>query len=220
MEFISEINGKTALIYESNDASDHPLLLMFCFSMDEAKEIVQCLRGVSGICFVAIVLERWDASMIPWASKAVKAVPEAGRLSEEIPILLEEIARLCKMTFRKRYLLGYSLGGLFAVFEAAHGRFDGLASVSGAMWYPDLMQYVQSHDYPMVREAYFSIGEREGGNPSSPFFEVREKTLSIVSAFKEKGISTVFELNEGNHFFQAPLRVRKAVEWLANTPKK
>ena len=214
MEFTSEINGKTALIYESNDVNEHPLLLMFCFSLNEAEEIVSRLRDVSGICFVAIVLEHWEASMIPWASKAVKATPKAEKLSEEIPALLDEVARLCKRTFRKRYLLGYSLGGLFAVFESAHGRFDGFASISGSMWYPDLMQYVQKSDYPGVTKAYFSIGDREGGKPSSPFFEVREKTQAIASAFKAKGISTTFELNEGNHFAQAPLRVRKAVEWL------
>lgn len=214
MDFFTEICGRKAIICEDDQASILSLFLMFCFDEQEAKAVLEEVSRLRGVAFVAVILERWDSWMIPWESKAVKGPAEAKSLSEEIPALLDEAIHVCHGDVRKRYLIGYSLGGLFAVWEGEKGRFDGIASVSGSMWYPDLVPFVQDGEYPNVAKAYFSIGDKESGKPSSPFYQVREKTMEIERIMASKGIQTVFELNEGNHFHQPALRIRKAVEWL------
>lgn len=212
-----EINGKKATLYEDDSVSVHPLFLMFCFNEVEAKGVIDEVQKLPEIAFAAILLEEWNAMMIPWESKTVKAKPKADILSKEIPALFQEIDQHCHGVTTQHYLIGYSLGGLFAVWEGQKGRFDGIASVSGSMWYPDLVPFVQDGEYPNVAKAYFSIGDREGGKPSSPFYQVREKTMEIERIMASKGIQTIFELNEGNHFYQSASRLKKAVEWLCHS---
>ena len=56
-----------------------------------------------------------------------------------------------------------------------------------------------------------SLGDREArvGNPV--IRTVQDNTEYLAGYYREKGIETVFELNEGNHFKDAALRSAKGI---------
>ena len=205
-----------AIIYDDCGPSmESDLFLMFVFSDDDAYSIIDAFKEEEGITLAFILLKDWQEKMIPWESKAVKGKAKAGELSKDIPALLSELSLLCAGKINRRFIIGYSLGGLFATWESLNGEFDGFASVSGSMWYPGIHDYVSSKPIPSrLKKAYFSIGDKEGGKPSSPFHEAIAKSETMAELFAGKGAKTIFELNEGNHFNDPSWRVVKAIRWL------
>ena len=110
-------------------------------------------------------------------------------------------------------IAGYSLAGLFALYAMYHtNRFSRVASMSGSLWYPDFREYAVSHKIGrMPDRLYMSLGDREArvGNPV--IRTVQDNTEYLAGYYREKGIETVFELNEGNHFKDAALRSAKGI---------
>ena len=47
---------------------------------------------------------------------------------------------------------------------------------------------------------YFSLGDKESRTANPYLKTVRENTEAIEKFFSEKGVSTVFKLNPGNHY--------------------
>ncbi len=43
---------------------------------------------------------------------------------------------------------------------------------------------------------------------------VEDKTKEIYEHYKDSGIDTVFELNPGNHFKDADIRLGKGIAWI------
>jgi predicted alpha/beta superfamily hydrolase len=110
--------------------------------------------------------------------------------------------------------MGYSLGGLFAVYAALETDvFDAAASVSGSMWYPGFAEYAVQKECAL-QCVYFSVGEREKLSRNAAFRSIEDCTHAVMHALENKGAKTVFELEPGGHFDDAPGRMRRALEWL------
>lgn len=114
-----------------------------------------------------------------------------------------------------RILAGYSLAGLFAVWSAFQtDAFSRIVSASGSLWYPGFDDFSKTHPLPKRPEcAYFSLGSKEARTPSRLLRRVAEGTVTVVSAFQEKGVKTVFEKNPGNHFKEPDVRMAKGIAW-------
>lgn len=211
------IKGYQTLLLDEGNNDKNPLFLMFCFQEKEAWEILEEASKEEGEYVLSLViLPNWDSRMVPFDFPKMKIKPQADVTSEEIPEILSEIEKECACKISERYLLGYSLGGLFAVYEGLKGRFDGFASVSGSLWYPGILEYVKQNPLPKrLRKGYFSIGDRETGKLSSPFFQAREKMLAVMDEVEKKGLMCEFDLNEGGHFDHPEKRVMKAMRYLA-----
>ena len=115
-----------------------------------------------------------------------------------------------------RGLAGYSLGGLFAVYSQYHTEaFSRIASVSGFLWYPGLMEYVQEHRMEVrPTHAYFSLGSKESSARNPILKTVQRNTETIKTLYQIAGIDTVFELNPGNHFANAAERTAAGLSWI------
>lgn len=160
----------------------------------------------------------WNRDLSPWPAKAVfknqsdfsgGADVYLKRLTEEIIPAVEEDLSPCF-----RAVMGYSMAGLFAVYAAAEtGMFDAFASVSGSMWYPGFAQYIEEKQ-PVVRLAYFSVGEREKHSRNRAFQTIEECTRQVLSALVARGVRGTFELNPGGHFDAPGDRMRRAADWL------
>jgi hypothetical protein len=46
------------------------------------------------------------------------------------------------------------------------------------------------------------------------FSTVEDKTGKVYDQYKNKGIETTFEMNPGNHFKDADLRLAKGIAWI------
>ena len=140
-----------------------------------------------------------------------------------------------------RVLVGYSLAGLFSLWvgvsqpgvsrsgtpqQVARGCqpdntpvaiFQRIGAVSGSFWFPDLLDYVDqqlSGGAVGLTHAYLSLGDREARTPNPQIMHVRENAELLASRFESAGITSMFELNRGNHFQNVEGRIQKALDWL------
>ncbi|MBR1433374.1 MAG: alpha/beta hydrolase, partial [Ruminiclostridium sp.] len=115
-------------------------------------------------------------------------------------------------------LVGYSLAGLFAVYAMYRTKlFSRIASVSGSLWYPGFMDYAKSHELAALPpKLYLSLGDKEARTRNQIMAKVEQNSRDLHEYYKSLGINTIFELNEGNHFKDAGLRIAKAITWITD----
>ena len=95
--------------------------------------------------------------------------------------------------------------------------FQRIGAVSGSFWFPGLLDYVDQQlngGVVGLTHAYLSLGEREARTPNPQIMHVRENAELLASKLENAGITSMFELNRGNHFQNVEGRVQKALDWL------
>lgn len=140
-----------------------------------------------------------------------------------------------------RVLVGYSLAGLFSLWagvsqpgvsqpgipqqvargcqtdDAPVATFQRIGAVSGSFWFPGLLDYVDQQlngGAVGLTHAYLSLGDREARTPNPQIMHVRENAELLASRFENAGITSMFDLNRGNHFQNVEGRMQKALNWL------
>ena len=118
---------------------------------------------------------------------------------------------------RRRILAGYSLAGLFSLWAGYRcGLFDGIASVSGSLWYDGFGAFMRENALsPSVKGIYLSLGDREKNAKNPRMAKVEEATGEAARLLRERtGLPVPFELNPGGHFRDVPERIAKALLYL------
>ncbi len=159
----------------------------------------------------------WNDMLSPWPAEKVfaKGNDFGGRADELLAALLPRLAGYEK----RRYIIGYSLAGLFALYAASRtDLFAGCASVSGSLWYPGFTEWLEEHPLRCGR-LYLSVGDKEKKTKNPVMSAVETKTGCVAGMFSGK-MPVRFEINPGNHFFQSDERMAKAVSWLLEIREK
>lgn len=117
--------------------------------------------------------------------------------------------------------LGYSLAGLFAVYSLYRTDiFSRAASMSGSLWFPGIVDYINTHDMMAHPECvYFSLGNKECKTNNQYLKYVQENTEAIHSLYSDQGLNTVFVLNPGNHYREAAERSAAGIAWILNAAR-
>ena len=95
--------------------------------------------------------------------------------------------------------------------------FQRIGAVSGSFWFPGLLDYVNqqlSGGAVGLTHAYLSLGDREARTPNPQIMHVRENAELLANRLESAGITSMFELNRGNHFQNVEGRMQKALDWL------
>ena len=95
--------------------------------------------------------------------------------------------------------------------------FQRIGAVSGSFWFPGLLDYVDQQlngGAVGLTHAYLSLGDREERTPNPQIMHVRENAELLASRLESAGITSMFELNRGNHFQNVEGRMQKALDWL------
>lgn len=95
--------------------------------------------------------------------------------------------------------------------------FQRIGAVSGSFWFPGLLDYVDqqlSGGAVGLTHAYLSLGVREARTPNPQIMHVQENAELLASRLESAGITSMFELNRGNHFQNVEGRIQKALDWL------
>ena len=101
--------------------------------------------------------------------------------------------------------------------DASVATFQRIGAVSGSFWFPGLLDYVNqqlSGGAVGLTHAYLSLGDREARTPNPQIMHVRENAELLASRLESAGITSMFELNRGNHFQNVEGRMQKALDWL------
>lgn len=190
---------------------------------DAGSEIFSALKKLTSLSFVLVAISglNWDADMCPWECPPISKndTPCSGGADKYLETLTQKIILRVEEEFPApvfRGIVGYSLGGLFALYSIYKTEFfSRVASVSGSLWFPDFAEFCLSKEFVKKPErVYFSLGDKEAASSNKVLKCIQEKTQTVFSHFKSLGLETIFHLNTGGHFVDAIKRTAEGIAWL------
>lgn len=158
----------------------------------------------------------------PWPAPGLREEEFTGEAAGYLSFLTETALPFLEEEFGaglnrgQRALLGYSLGGLFALWSAGQtGAFGRYASLSGSLWYEGFAGYLSEMRPSDGTEFYLSLGDREefGGPPL--LRTVGNRTREAVRDLSGRGFSVTMEWNRGGHGKGVDTRWKKALYWVS-----
>lgn len=195
-----------------------------------------------GVSLVNIGVDLWEENFSPWCAPRVFAKgPNFGDGAQKtLDTLINQVIPWTESELTDppayRVLVGYSLAGLFSLWagvsqpgapqQVARGcqpddtsttTFQRIGAVSGSFWFPGLLDYVDQQlngGVVGLTHAYLSLGDREARTPNPQIMHVQENAELLVSKLESARITSMFELNRGNHFQNVEGRMQKALDWL------
>ena len=183
-----------------------------------------------GVGLVNVGVDLWEENFSPWCAPRVFAKgPNFGDGAQKtLDTLINHVIPWAESELTDpptyRVLVGYSLAGLFSLWAGLSqdcitpiSTFQRIGAVSGSFWFPGLLDYVDQHlsgGAVGLTYAYLSLGDRESRTPNPQIMHVRENAELLASKLESAGITSIFELNRGNHFQNVEGRIQKALDWL------
>lgn len=117
-------------------------------------------------------------------------------------------------TGKRYFLVGYSLAGLFSLWASFQTDiFSGIVAASPSMWFPNFVSYTKEHKIK-TNNVYLSFGKKEEKTKNPVMRTVGDCIRHEEEILTDKGINTILEWNEGNHFVDSDKRVAKGITWL------
>lgn len=193
--------------------------------MPQIARILEPKLGAGGRPFALVspLSVSWDACYTPWPAEAGAGRQFTGQADEYLAWMTGRLMPAVDERYRvsdrweDKLSIGYSLGGLAALYGlASTGAFGGGASISGALWYPGWTEYLDCHPVGAGAHVYLSLGRAEAKTRSRMMGRVAECTQETRRILTEQlGEGCVsFEWNNGNHFYEIPQRMARAIAWL------
>ena len=194
------------------------MVILHCYG-DEGEKVYYAVKDITDKDFslAAISGRDWNKDMSPWSAKAVfKGEKDfEGGADAYIEELERDILSKIPGEPSEKYIAGYSMAGLFSLYAMYKTDiFDGAASCSGSLWYPNFREYCEARDLDLGTRIYMSLGDKESHTRNPVMAMVEENTKAIYEMYLSKGIDTVFEMNQGNHFTEPDKRTAKGIAWL------
>jgi predicted alpha/beta superfamily hydrolase len=156
----------------------------------------------------------WHRDYSPWYLEGNNARIFEGKADETIEFmkntLLPELQKSYSLN-GEVYPVGYSLGGLTAIYAHCSIGFTGCGSCSGALWFPGWLEFVKEH-LPSGK-VYLSLGGKEEKTKDSLMCQVgiiTQKTKELVA----KSTEVTYVKEPGGHFKEVPQRIGRAILWL------
>ncbi len=216
------VKEKNIYIYGEKDEIA-PLVIINIFKGD-GSEIYEALKGVTDkkACLAVISDIKWDDEMSPWDCPPLSKndSPCTGGADKYLNKLIQQIIPAIENELKnspERIVIGgYSLAGLFAIYSLYKtDLFKSAVCASGSMWFPDFKEFTKKNDFCRKPDkVYFSLGDKESKTKNPLLSTVKDRTTEIYESYKEQGIDTVFEMNPGNHFKDADMRLAKGIAWV------
>ncbi len=196
----------------------------FLHREDEIEHMWELLNELfpeNSFSLVAILANDWNADFSPWEAPAAFG---KERFAGKGPEMLQWLTGVCiplldiQLGFgRDRYLIGYSLAGLFSLWAAYETSvFKGVACCSGSLWFQNWDKYVKEHSIAAPCDIYLSLGGKEEKTKNPIMATVGDRTREQeVRMRQDSNVRRVtLEWNSGGHFADAAKRLSKGMIWL------
>lgn len=222
------IEGKKVTLYCTNKDKDMlPAIVLNSYHDESEKVFKECVKlKCKDFILIAISNLDWNNEMTPYyAPKLYQNDNDCLGKTDEyielleskiIPFITEYLVNELRIQISYFGIAGYSLGGLFAIYSSYKtALFTRIASASGSLWYPHIKDFIRENKMvSRVEKLYFSLGDKESKTKNKVFMSVETNTKEIEQFYRENGITTIYEINEGNHFRDAELRMAKGIKWI------
>ena len=160
----------------------------------------------------------WNA-LPPWPAPPLRPgdAPFTGGAAEFLAALTEtilpEAERAAGLAPARRFLLGISLSGLFALWASCTtDRFAACAALSGSFWYDGFTDWLRTHPARVPR-VYLGLDRREKDAHHPRLAAIERATDETAAILRGAGVSVTSELFPGGHR-TTPDRLARAVRWL------
>lgn len=225
---VIKINDKNVEIFSNNsNFKELPVMILNTYG-NEGKDVWDKCTYLKCKEFILVAISNldWNNDMTPWFAPKLNKndVDCLGKADDYIKLLINKIIPQVeeyidnKLKIKAEYyaIAGYSLGGLFAVYSAYKTDiFTKIASASGSFWFPKFVDFAEANNISSkVNKIYFSLGNKESKVKNQTLATVQENTIKLEKIYSSKGIQTIYEENEGNHFKDATLRMAKGIKWI------
>ena len=160
---------------------------------------------------IALKVNDWNDDLSPWKSPAVFGNQDFGGRAEET---LQEVLKFCSCLEGVRYIGGYSLAGLFALWAVYRtDLFDGVAAASPSIWFPGFTDFMRKNviKCPAV---YLSLGDCESRTRNPVMASVGDRIEEARTILCDGGTECTLEWNQGGHFRDSEIRTARAFSWL------
>lgn len=244
-----QIAGLSCKLYLPSDYSStqkrYPVIYVNGeISVKEVITEVKKAGAAADFLLLAVQPTSWDDAFTPWSAPAFRKGEEApaGNAGNYIRCLTEEIKPFIDADYRAKpepehtALLGYSLGGLAALYAVYKtDRFGVVGSLSGSLWYDNFCEFMEK-EKPLRTDlrVYLSLGKKESLSKNSRMAKVAECTERARNILinqigvdahgvrvekqnrQTEAHNIYFEWNEGGHFHEIPKRFARAITWCAS----
>lgn len=204
-------------IYEYGNPSASTILVQPVDAHDLSliENEVNEIRRISGKDFflIACKIENWNKELSPWTAPAVFGKEDFGDGADKT---LEEIKKICTEREKTYIIGGYSLAALFSIWTAYRtDLFSAVAAASPSMWFPGFADFMENNEVFCDR-VYLSLGDKEEKTGNPVMATVGDSIRKAYDILMAKGMNTVLEWNQGNHFRDPDVRTAKAFAWALN----
>ncbi|MDK4538762.1 alpha/beta hydrolase-fold protein [Kingella kingae] len=164
----------------------------------------------------------WEQHFTPWTAPRLfkKGADFGGGAAAYHDALTQvwipEIEQVLSLDVAWRGILGYSLAGLFALYNAyCAPYFDYVACVSGSLWFDGWLDFAQKNTPAKLPKAmYFSLGDTEANSKNPRMATVQAALEQTAAQWQSYACPSVLKINQGGHFDDVPQRLAKAAQWL------
>ncbi|MBR6173769.1 MAG: esterase [Eubacterium sp.] len=182
--------------------------------IESEAELIRKLSGRDDFRLVACQVDDWNQDLSPWEAPPVFGKEGFGGKAEKtLQDLKESVLSRCGQADRK-FIGGYSLAGLFALWAAyREDSFEGVAAASPSVWFPGFVDMAE-RERILTKKVYLSLGDKEEKAKNPVMATVGDSIRRLHQIYEESnGIETALEWNEGNHFREPELRMAKGFAW-------
>lgn len=218
------IEGKHIFIYGEKE-NTAPLVITNTFEGDGSSIYKALCSLTDKKVTLAVVSDiNWNEEMSPWECPPLYKNDSdyTGGADKYLEKLTGSIIPAIKgeLSFEpdKTIIAGYSLAGLFSLYSLYRtDAFSGAVSASGSLWFPKTTEFIDSNDFVKRPERiYLSLGDKEANTKNAMLRMVEDKTREVYAKYTSMGVDTIFEMNPGNHFKDADIRLAKGIAWVTN----
>ncbi len=214
------VNNREIQIYRNMNTSSAPAVVVIG-EHDNIEEVMNHIECDNYI-LINIATVNWNDDLSPWyMDRLFKSdQPYNGKaddfISEITDIIIPSIQIELRDSVSYYSIAGYSLAGMFSLYSIYKTDiFRRVASVSGSLWYPGLVDFVEKEKSCVKPDKiYFSLGDRENNSRNVTMATVKDCTSRLRDFYTKCGIDTVFEENPGNHFQDVAERLAKGISWI------
>lgn len=222
------IDNKIIQIYCNNtNLTELPVVILNTYS-NEGREVFDECKNLKSKEFILIAISNldWNNDMSPWYAPKLnkRDVDCLGKADDYIELLTNKIIPKAEEYIKKDLninieyfaIAGYSLAGLLAIYSTYRTEiFTKIASASGSFWFPKFVDFAKENNISSnINKMYFSLGNKESKVKNQVLATVEKNTIDLEKIYKNKGIQTIYEVNEGNHFQDAVLRMARGIKWI------
>lgn len=228
----AKIDGKTCYIYQHGTGGPIIYWATFLHRQDEITHLideVEALVPDEDFTVVAFLAEDWNRDFSPWPAPAAFGDADFEGGGQDMLYWLEKCCiptvekRTTASSVPSRFLIGYSLAGLFALWAAYEtDLFSGIASCSGSLWFKDWDAYAAKHSIQSACNIYLSLGGKEEKTKNQMMSQVGNCTRRQEEILQREPLvrASVLEWNSGGHFADSGKRLAKGIFWLLQEEKK